>query len=175
MCRAAIDLLDRMLAFNPSTRITVEEALQHPYLASFYDPKDEPVADRPFEFEEELDNVPIPVLKERMLKEVNEFPPYLFWLTLLRLQIAGKPCKDDHVPLHTYPPSSVLVLLSVRPKFWTRYVDDTFVIIELEMVQEFHDFPNSILPDIQFTMEAKTDSQLTFLYVLVHREPNGYL
>ncbi|BHF60290.1 hypothetical protein AAHC03_0712 [Spirometra sp. Aus1] len=69
----AIDLLDRMLAFNPSTRITVEEALQHPYLASFYDPRDEPVAEHPFEFEEELDNVPIPVLKERMLKEVNEF------------------------------------------------------------------------------------------------------
>lgn len=29
----ALDLLDRMLQFNPANRITVAEALQHPYLA----------------------------------------------------------------------------------------------------------------------------------------------
>ncbi|VDD76930.1 unnamed protein product [Mesocestoides corti] len=41
----ALDLLDRLLAFNPSSRISVEEALQHPYLRSFYEPKDEVLAD----------------------------------------------------------------------------------------------------------------------------------
>ncbi|KAG6468958.1 hypothetical protein ZIOFF_073653 [Zingiber officinale] len=34
----AIDLLKKMLVFDPSKRIDVTEALQHPYMASFYDP-----------------------------------------------------------------------------------------------------------------------------------------
>lgn len=30
-----------MLTFNPNRRITVEEALGHPYLRQYYDPDDE--------------------------------------------------------------------------------------------------------------------------------------
>jgi mitogen-activated protein kinase 1/3 len=37
----ALDLLDKMLTFNPHKRITVEEALAHPYLDQYYDPQDE--------------------------------------------------------------------------------------------------------------------------------------
>ena len=37
----AIDMLDKMLAFNPHKRIAVEEALAHPYLEQYYDPDDE--------------------------------------------------------------------------------------------------------------------------------------
>ncbi|KAI4898020.1 hypothetical protein NFI96_014148 [Prochilodus magdalenae] len=37
----ALDLLDRMLTFNPHKRIEVEEALAHPYLEQYYDPTDE--------------------------------------------------------------------------------------------------------------------------------------
>ena len=42
-CRlyAALDLLDKMLTFNPHKRITVEQALAHPYLEQYYDPSDE--------------------------------------------------------------------------------------------------------------------------------------
>ena len=36
-----MDLLDKMLTFNPHKRITVEEALAHPYLEQYYDPQDE--------------------------------------------------------------------------------------------------------------------------------------
>lgn len=38
---AALDLLDKMLTFNPHKRIEVEEALAHPYLEQYYDPTDE--------------------------------------------------------------------------------------------------------------------------------------
>ncbi|BHF76657.1 hypothetical protein SprV_0501975600 [Sparganum proliferum] len=62
-----------------------------------------------------------------------------------------------------------------RPTFWARYVDDTFVIIKREMVQEFHNALNSVSPDIQFTMEAENNKQLPFLDVLVHRKPSGHL
>lgn len=37
----ALDLLDKMLTFNPHKRIAVEEALAHPYLEQYYDPADE--------------------------------------------------------------------------------------------------------------------------------------
>ena len=34
-----------MLAFNPAKRITVDEALKHPYIEAFHDPEDEPEAE----------------------------------------------------------------------------------------------------------------------------------
>ncbi|BHF76764.1 hypothetical protein SprV_0501986300 [Sparganum proliferum] len=68
-----------------------------------------------------------------------------------------------------------LVFSTYKPKFWARYVDDTFVIIKRQMVKEFHDVLNSVFPDIQFTMEAEANNQLPFLDVLVHRKPNGHL
>lgn len=40
----ALDLLERLLAFNPVKRITVEDALRHPYLEPYHDPEDEPTA-----------------------------------------------------------------------------------------------------------------------------------
>ena len=46
----ALDLLKKMLAFNPTERITVEEALSHPYLAKLHDVTDEPVCPVPFHF-----------------------------------------------------------------------------------------------------------------------------
>lgn len=38
----AIDFLQRTLTFDPKKRITVEQALEHPYLAAYHDPEDEP-------------------------------------------------------------------------------------------------------------------------------------
>lgn len=36
MDEQALDLLRKMLVFNPHNRITVEEALRHPYLKDFH-------------------------------------------------------------------------------------------------------------------------------------------
>jgi len=54
----AIDLLKKMLMFNPVKRITIEEALSHPYLAPLHYPEDEPTREPvslfDFEFERQL-------------------------------------------------------------------------------------------------------------------------
>lgn len=39
----AIDLLKRMLTFNPHFRITAESALEHQYFTEYHDPSDEPI------------------------------------------------------------------------------------------------------------------------------------
>lgn len=40
----ALDLMSKLMHFNPDKRISAEEALRHPYCAQFHNPADEPVA-----------------------------------------------------------------------------------------------------------------------------------
>lgn len=42
----ALDLLEKLLTFNPVKRISVEDALNHPYLKLYHDPEDEPIAEK---------------------------------------------------------------------------------------------------------------------------------
>jgi len=46
----ALDLLSKLLAFDPSQRITCTEALRHPYLSIWHDPADEILCPTPFDF-----------------------------------------------------------------------------------------------------------------------------
>jgi len=66
----ALDLLERLLAFNPVKRITVEDALKHPYLEPYHDPEDEPTADpipeEFFDFDKNKDNLTKEQLKRKM-------------------------------------------------------------------------------------------------------------
>ncbi|WFD30930.1 mitogen-activated protein kinase [Malassezia sp. CBS 17886] len=68
----ALDLLRRLLAFDPAQRITCDEALQHPYLAVWHDPADEPVCSTKFDFSfEQVDD--IDGMKKLILDEVINF------------------------------------------------------------------------------------------------------
>ncbi|BHF79043.1 hypothetical protein SprV_0602216000 [Sparganum proliferum] len=60
-----------------------------------------------------------------------------------------------------------LVFQHHRPKFWARYVDDTFVVIERDQVLTFQEHLNAVFPDIKFPMEEEDNNQLAFLEVLV--------
>lgn len=66
-----LDLLGRMLVFNPTTRITVDDALEHPYLADLHDPEAEPVCPRAFSCELEQ-QAGVPVDKEALRRHVYE-------------------------------------------------------------------------------------------------------
>lgn len=75
MSQGAIDLLEKMLVFDPSKRITVEEALCHPYLKSLHDINDEPICARPFYFDFEQPSFTEVNIKELIWRESVKFNP----------------------------------------------------------------------------------------------------
>ncbi|XP_064469769.1 uncharacterized protein LOC135384497 [Ornithodoros turicata] len=61
-----------------------------------------------------------------------------------------------------------------RPvKFYRRYVDDTFVILDRNHVEEFHSVLNSIESSINFTYEVEQGGKLPFLDICVCRDSTG--
>jgi hypothetical protein len=68
-----------------------------------------------------------------------------------------------------------LVLPTIKPKLWIRYVDDTFVIMKRNAIQEAYDKLNNTFEDIKFTMELEKNNTLPFLDVLVTRNTDGTL
>lgn len=68
----ALDLLDRMLAFDPSSRISVEEALEHRYLHIWHDASDEPSCPTSFDFHFEVVE-DVPEMRKMILAEVQRF------------------------------------------------------------------------------------------------------
>jgi serine/threonine protein kinase len=78
---SALDLLERMLVFNPEKRITVDEALNHPYLAQLHNQCDEPISSEAFNFDferEALDrgeDIPKEELQALIYREMLHFRP----------------------------------------------------------------------------------------------------
>jgi mitogen-activated protein kinase 7 len=68
----ALDLLDKMLAFDPSTRISVEQALEHPYLHIWHDASDEPDCPTTFNFDFEVIE-DVGEMRKVILDEVHRF------------------------------------------------------------------------------------------------------
>ena len=60
-------------------------------------------------------------------------------------------------------------------KFWGRYVDDTMVIIDKNLIDEFTDHINNQHSAIKFTIEKESDGSLPMLDVLMTRDDIGNL
>ncbi len=75
----ALDFLNKTLTFDPKKRLSVEEALAHPYLESYHDPEDEPVAPpleaEFFNFDHLKDEISKEKLKELLYEEILTFKP----------------------------------------------------------------------------------------------------
>lgn len=73
----ALDLLEKMLTLDPYERITVNEALNHPYLAIWHDPKDEPECKVKFDFKtfETVDDIAL--MKQLIVEEVKNFREFV--------------------------------------------------------------------------------------------------
>ncbi|GAB4859259.1 Mitogen-activated protein kinase ntf6 [Ancistrocladus abbreviatus] len=71
----ALDLAEKMLVFDPSKRITVDEALNHPYLSSLHEINEEPTCPAPFVFDFEQSSLDEEDIKELIWKESLKFNP----------------------------------------------------------------------------------------------------
>ncbi|KAF8395023.1 hypothetical protein HHK36_018962 [Tetracentron sinense] len=71
----AIDLIEKMLTFDPTKRITVEEALAHPYFESLHDIADEPVCTEPFSFDFEQQALGEEQMKDMIYREALALNP----------------------------------------------------------------------------------------------------
>ncbi|KAL4894396.1 mitogen-activated protein kinase HOG1 [Aspergillus ambiguus] len=70
---AAVDLLEKMLAFDPCKRISAESALSHPFVELYHDPTDEPVAEGQFDWSFDGANLTMDTLKYLIYSEVLDF------------------------------------------------------------------------------------------------------
>jgi p38 MAP kinase len=66
----ALDLLEKMLVFDPRSRITATEALSHEYLAPYHDPTDEPAAAEKFDWSFNDADLPVDTWKVMMYSEI---------------------------------------------------------------------------------------------------------
>ncbi|KAE8673900.1 Mitogen-activated protein kinase 6 [Hibiscus syriacus] len=71
----AINLVEKMLTFDRRVRITVEDALAHPYLSKLHNRWDEPVCMNPFSFEFERNALTEEQIKESIYQEALAFNP----------------------------------------------------------------------------------------------------
>ena len=69
----ALDLLDKMLQFNPAKRIDVKAALAHPYLESLHNPDDEPECKEEFDFSFETATLSKEIIQELIFSEMCHF------------------------------------------------------------------------------------------------------
>ncbi|XP_006812432.1 uncharacterized protein LOC102803083 [Saccoglossus kowalevskii] len=67
--RDALYLLECFLTFDPVDRITTDEALMHPYLHMYSYSSDEPITNKPFRIENEVDDLSPTTLKQIIFTE----------------------------------------------------------------------------------------------------------
>ncbi|TMW64053.1 hypothetical protein Poli38472_014170 [Pythium oligandrum] len=71
----AMDLLQKMLVIDPNKRISIDDALAHPYLASIRNKEDETMAGSSFDFDFENEKLTKPVLQKLIWDEMTTFHP----------------------------------------------------------------------------------------------------
>jgi len=70
----ALDLLEKMLAFDPGDRITVPEALEHPWVAAYHDVDDEPECPTKFEKWRKVEELQtLDEFREALWDEIEDF------------------------------------------------------------------------------------------------------
>ncbi len=84
LIKLAIDLLEKMLVFDPRLRVRAGDALAHEYLAPYHDPSDEPVADEKFDWSFNDADLPVDQWKVYLT-------PYSSFLLIARVTLTSNP------------------------------------------------------------------------------------
>ncbi|KAL5343496.1 mitogen-activated protein kinase mpkC [Aspergillus crustosus] len=69
----AIDLIEKLLIFDPDRRINAEQGLKHPFMAPYHDPSDEPIAAEKFDWSFNDAELPKDDWKIMIYSEVLDF------------------------------------------------------------------------------------------------------
>lgn len=69
----AIDLLAKLLVFDPKKRISAADALTHHYMEPYHDPSDEPVCDTKFDWSFNDADLPVDTWRVMMYSEILDF------------------------------------------------------------------------------------------------------
>lgn len=100
----ALDLLEKMLVFDPRKRIDATECLGHEYVAPYHDPTDEPEAEEKFDWSFNDADLPVDTWKVMMYSEIlgkasgdQRVIPFLFDLADFH-QVAGAKPNGDNIP-----------------------------------------------------------------------------
>lgn len=80
----AIDLLQKMLMFDPAKRISVNEALRHPYLETMVNEEEETICPEPFIFDYEGIKLDKPMLQELIWEQMVSSFLFLYTFQLIR-------------------------------------------------------------------------------------------
>jgi p38 MAP kinase len=70
---SAIDMLEKMLVFDPKKRVDATNGLEHEYVSPYHDPSDEPVAAEPFDWSFNDADLPVDTWKVMMYSEILDF------------------------------------------------------------------------------------------------------
>lgn len=84
----ALDGMRKMLEIHPTKRITVAEALTHPFFEALHNPNDEPVSSRPFDFSFENEKLHRLRLQELIWEEVGDYRPLALPVAPRRSEVA---------------------------------------------------------------------------------------
>ncbi|XP_033116181.1 mitogen-activated protein kinase 7-like [Anneissia japonica] len=69
----ALNLLSKMLMYNPEERVTSSDALKHPYLAKYHDPLDEPLCFPQFDFSFENEKMDKEQVRGKVIKIIEKY------------------------------------------------------------------------------------------------------
>ena len=161
----ALTLLDKLLQFDPSQRLNVDQALHHPYLQSLHDPDDEPVCLSSFDFDFEKTTSSASALKEVILNEIKSFEksidfkivPSMFPST--PTTTPNQPSKDQdhqsrHQPEHQHQAGQSNI--DVKVEDTDSLINDH--LLSTQHKQPGHDVQMSIIADVVDTAENKTST-----------------
>lgn len=74
---SAVDLLARLLVFDPRKRISMKDILSHPYFKEVRQPDKEKVEDEKIAMDFEDEDLTFARLRELFVKEIQEYHPDL--------------------------------------------------------------------------------------------------
>jgi len=147
----AVDLLTKMLAFDPSSRITVLEALDHPWLRGYHDIADEPECEEHFDRWRDVEQLEtIEEFRDALWNEIRDY----------RREVRGgvddEKDEEDVLDSEQTHPSVFEPDVVVDETEPSKISADEPVVMEEPVVEQQHPKEESLAPQLPMTQHLPT-------------------